>query len=221
METKTCCVTGHRDIPADKAAYVKARLQEEIEQAIADGFTTFITGMAKGTDLLFAGLVLAQKVQHPHLFLVAAIPYQNRLNSADPLFSKMLRALRERACAADEIQRRLLYASQSLYGVAVQPSNRRLRWSRKGRYVVYDALRPRAGARGAGDTDINFASIVCQHAWRSTLDCQKVFCKKYCTNYKVWIKLFQRSAASKESSFRRLPLCTRYRLHVALLPFAK
>lgn len=90
METKTCCVTGHRDIPADKAAYVKARLQEEIEQAIADGFTTFITGMAKGTDLLFAGLVLAQKVQHPHLFLVAAIPYQNRLNSADPLFQKCL-----------------------------------------------------------------------------------------------------------------------------------
>lgn len=90
METKTCCVTGHRDIPAGKAAYVKARLQEEIEQAVADGFTIFITGMAKGTDLLFAELVIAQKVQHPHLFLVAAIPYHSRLTSADPLFQKCL-----------------------------------------------------------------------------------------------------------------------------------
>lgn len=88
MDTKACCVTGHRDIPAEKVEYVKAKLREEIETAIADGFTTFITGMAEGVDLLFAELVIEQKAQHPELFLEAAIPYQNRLKTKDPLFHK-------------------------------------------------------------------------------------------------------------------------------------
>lgn len=88
MNTKACCVTGHRDIPAEKVEYVKTKLREEIETAIADGFTTFITGMAEGVDLLFAELVIEQKAQHPELFLEAAIPYQNRLKAKDPLFRK-------------------------------------------------------------------------------------------------------------------------------------
>lgn len=88
MTTKACCVTGHRDIPTNKVEYVKAKLKEEIEQAIADGYTTFITGMAEGVDLFFAELVIEQKAQHPELFLEAAIPYNNRLKSTDPLFRK-------------------------------------------------------------------------------------------------------------------------------------
>lgn len=90
MSTKACCVTGHRDIPADKVEYVKTKLKEEIEKAIADGFTTFISGMAEGVDLLYAELVIEQKTQHPELFLEAAIPYRNRLNASDTLFHKYL-----------------------------------------------------------------------------------------------------------------------------------
>lgn len=90
MSTKACCVTGHRDIPADKVEYVKTKLKEEIERAIADGFTTFISGMAEGVDLLYAELVIKQKTQHPELFLEAAIPYRNRLNTSDTLFRKCL-----------------------------------------------------------------------------------------------------------------------------------
>lgn len=90
MNTKACCVTGHRDIPADKVEYVKSKLKEEIEKAIADGFTMSISGFAEGVDLLFAELVLEQKTQHPDLFLEAAIPYNNRLKSTDPLFRKCL-----------------------------------------------------------------------------------------------------------------------------------
>lgn len=88
--TKACCVTGHRDIPNHKVEYVKTKLKEEIEKAIADGFTMFISGFAEGVDLLFAELVLEQKAQHPDLFLEAAIPYNNRLKSTDPLFRKCL-----------------------------------------------------------------------------------------------------------------------------------
>ena len=44
MEGKTCCVTGHRDIPADETAYVKVALRQEIGKAVNDGFTIFLSG---------------------------------------------------------------------------------------------------------------------------------------------------------------------------------
>ena len=51
MEEKTCCVTGHRDIPTDQVEYVKRELNREIESAIAAGYTRFISG--------FDGLIFA------------------------------------------------------------------------------------------------------------------------------------------------------------------
>lgn len=57
MDSKTCCVTGHRDIPASKINTVKYSLYREIQAAIADGYTRFISGFADGSDLLFAAIV--------------------------------------------------------------------------------------------------------------------------------------------------------------------
>lgn len=88
MNEKACCVTGHRNIPTDKVELIKTKLREEIEKAIADGFTMFITVMAEGVDLIFAELVIEQKEKHPHLLLEAAIPYRNRIKTTDPLFRK-------------------------------------------------------------------------------------------------------------------------------------
>ena len=56
-ETKTCCVTGHRDIPAEKMDFVKEALQREVAAAIEDGYTRFISGFAEGADLMFAAIV--------------------------------------------------------------------------------------------------------------------------------------------------------------------
>ena len=66
MQEKTCCVTGHRDIPAEQISNVKKSLEREIEQALEDGFTCFISGFAVGADLLFAEIVakrIARKLQ--------------------------------------------------------------------------------------------------------------------------------------------------------------
>jgi uncharacterized phage-like protein YoqJ len=70
--------------------FVRKKLKEEIEKAIEDGFTTFITGMADGVDLLFVELVIEQKERHPHLFLEAAIPYRNRLYAKEPILRRCL-----------------------------------------------------------------------------------------------------------------------------------
>lgn len=79
MAEKTCCVTGHRDIPEARIAYVEQELRREVEEAIAEGYTRFISGFAEGVDLMFAAIVAEQMEHRPELFLEAAIPYAGRL----------------------------------------------------------------------------------------------------------------------------------------------
>ena len=81
MEGKTCCVTGHRDIPAEETAHVKAALRREIEKAVNDGFTIFLSGLADGVDQYFAEIVLELQNKNPNLKLIAVLPYRKRKDS--------------------------------------------------------------------------------------------------------------------------------------------
>ena len=92
MAEKTCCVTGHRDIPEDRIAYVEQELRREVLAAIQDGYTRFISGFAEGADLMFAAIVVEQKKHNPDLFLEAAIPYAGRLKTKNKQFHELLRA---------------------------------------------------------------------------------------------------------------------------------
>ena len=51
-----CCFTGHRP---DKMEFgekdIKLLLEKAIDEAIAEGYVTFITGMAMGTDMKSIG----------------------------------------------------------------------------------------------------------------------------------------------------------------------
>lgn len=81
MQKKTCCVTGHRDLPQKEINRVKAALRKEIEKAVADGFTQFMSSFAEGVDQYFAEIVLEMRKSNPALELVAVIPYQKRLDN--------------------------------------------------------------------------------------------------------------------------------------------
>lgn len=81
MEKKICCVTGHRDLPQNQINYVKAALMREIEKAVADGFTCFMSGFAEGVDQYFVEMVMEKQKDDPSLELIAVIPYQKRLDS--------------------------------------------------------------------------------------------------------------------------------------------
>ena len=73
-----CCFTGHRPekltIPEKQLA---GRLETEIKRAIDSGHTTFITGMAKGVDIVAAEIVLRLREQDPRLKLICALPYSD------------------------------------------------------------------------------------------------------------------------------------------------
>jgi len=94
---KTCCITGHRDISLDKVEYVGRELQREIDEALRDGYRTFITGFAQGTDMLFARLVDMRRGDYPDIFLEAALPYAGRTK-------QLTRDERERLSRCDEIK---------------------------------------------------------------------------------------------------------------------
>ena len=81
MKKKTCCVTGHRDLPQNQINYVKAALLHEIEKAVADGFTCFMSGFAEGVGQYFVEMVIEKQKDDPSLELIAVIPYQKRLDS--------------------------------------------------------------------------------------------------------------------------------------------
>ncbi len=47
-----CCFTGHRPSKMNMTANeIKPLLEKAIDDAIAEGYVTFITGMAEGTDI--------------------------------------------------------------------------------------------------------------------------------------------------------------------------
>ena len=74
---KRVCFTGHRPekLTIDEAE-VKHRLRMAIQQSINDGFTTFISGMARGVDMWAAEIVLEERRKNSDIKLMCAPPYE-------------------------------------------------------------------------------------------------------------------------------------------------
>ncbi|MDF2568349.1 MAG: hypothetical protein K0R90_1805 [Oscillospiraceae bacterium] len=81
---KTVCFSGHRPEKidkfqhdyGDKVEYVKKQLYESILCAIENGFTCFLTGMARGVDIYAGEIVMLLKQRHPDIKLVCVVPYE-------------------------------------------------------------------------------------------------------------------------------------------------
>lgn len=71
-----CCFTGHRPEKLNTSEKeVKAALRKQIDQAVHDGFTVLITGMARGVDLWAAEIVLDLRKRNKEIRLICAIPH--------------------------------------------------------------------------------------------------------------------------------------------------
>ena len=78
MERSQCCAfTGHRpEKLLGKEAFVIVELRKEIIEAIADGYTTFITGCSRGVDLWAADIIIHLRRYNPELKLIGVIPFE-------------------------------------------------------------------------------------------------------------------------------------------------
>ena len=71
-----CCFAGHRPESIQLSEeQAKLWLREQIDQAVHDGFLTFITGMGMGVDLWAAQIVLSARERQPDIHLIAVVPY--------------------------------------------------------------------------------------------------------------------------------------------------
>ena len=72
-----CCFTGHRPEKLTQPdTAVVAGLEKEIRTAVADGFTTFISGMARGVDIWAAEIILRLRKEGQPIRLICASPYE-------------------------------------------------------------------------------------------------------------------------------------------------
>jgi uncharacterized phage-like protein YoqJ len=89
LKQENCCFTGHRPT---KLSYgyneahpdcqkLKTKLAEEIEQMLEKGVTTFITGLAQGTDIWAAETVLDLKQSNSKIRLTAVVPHEGQANN--------------------------------------------------------------------------------------------------------------------------------------------
>lgn len=71
-----CCFTGYRPEKLGVSEHkAKSLLKKAIQQAIEDGFVTFITGMARGIDMWAAEIVLEERRKNRELHLICAVPH--------------------------------------------------------------------------------------------------------------------------------------------------
>lgn len=72
-----CAFTGHRpERLVGQETYVITGLRKAIEEAINEGYTTFITGCSRGTDLWAADIVIEMRRHDKRLKLICAIPFE-------------------------------------------------------------------------------------------------------------------------------------------------
>lgn len=99
MNNKSCCFTGHRDLPQNLIPAIKEKLKTQLIKLTEEGFTDFYAGGAIGFDTLAALCVLELKKEYPHIRLHIIIPCADQTKSWDEKNKLIYQEIRD---AADE-----------------------------------------------------------------------------------------------------------------------
>lgn len=83
IERKTaCCFTGHRPEKLRRTeSEVISTLKEAIDEAVSDGYRTFISGMSRGVDIWAAEEIIRRKKDGEDLKLICAPAFVGAENS--------------------------------------------------------------------------------------------------------------------------------------------
>ncbi|MBR1738028.1 MAG: DUF1273 family protein [Firmicutes bacterium] len=119
MRKRTCCFTGHRNIPAYKTAEIKSRLKSVIRNLISEGIIYFGAGGALGFDTIAALTVLELKEEYPQIKLILVLPCENQTFgwSVDDVVTYNDIKARADKC---------VYTSKNYYNGCMQKRNRHL-----------------------------------------------------------------------------------------------
>ena len=119
MRERTCCFTGHRDLPVQRQKELAAKLEETIIGLIDRGIRFYGAGGARGWDTLAAQTVLRLKGRFPHIKLILVFPCRTQTRgwpAADVQEYERIKAL------ADKV----VYTSQEYTKGCMHKRNRHL-----------------------------------------------------------------------------------------------
>ena len=74
VKEKTCCFTGHREIPSKAYRRLFSKTEEMVESLIKEGYLFFGAGGALGFDTIAALVVLKLKEKYPDVRLILVLP---------------------------------------------------------------------------------------------------------------------------------------------------
>lgn len=86
---KTCCVTGHRDLPAGGRDKNPIRTSQGDSHSYQGRLYPLHQRICPGADLMFAEIVVELKDRYP-ITLEAAIPYPGRMKTPDEAFRRLI-----------------------------------------------------------------------------------------------------------------------------------
>lgn len=78
FRARTCCFTGHREIPFLRRHHIAKVLKQELEKLIEQGVIYFGAGGALGFDTMAAQTVLSLKSKHPEIKLILVLPCKSQ-----------------------------------------------------------------------------------------------------------------------------------------------
>lgn len=81
IKAKTCCFTGHREIPSRHYSKVFKKTEQAVEEHIKKGYLYFGAGGALGFDTIAAFVVLKLKERYPDIRLILVLPCLSQTKS--------------------------------------------------------------------------------------------------------------------------------------------
>jgi len=78
LKERTCCFTGHREIPSGSYQRICDKTEEVVESLIKEGYLYFGAGGALGFDTIAALTVLRLKESYPDVRLILVLPCHNQ-----------------------------------------------------------------------------------------------------------------------------------------------
>ena len=119
MREKTCCFTGHRQLPEDQKPEITAKLEEAIVSLIHSGYLYFGAGGGLGFDTLAAQTVLRLRKNYPQIKLIRVLLC---ISQADRWAPEDVKTYREIMKQADKV----VYTSQDYTPGCMFKRNRHL-----------------------------------------------------------------------------------------------
>ena len=116
---KTCCFTGHRNIPESQKKSLQKRLESELTQLIHQGTRYFGAGGALGFDTMAALTVLKLKEGCPHIKLILVLPCKDQTKVWNEANKKIYNQILQQADKA-------VYTSKYYYRGCMHKRNRHL-----------------------------------------------------------------------------------------------